>query len=124
MFLCHFPSGCPAWELPSALPVRSSDLPLAIGERSPGLLKPNKCNIPLAIGRRRVQIRNPPAARTQHLSDGVRQRVESEVGKLVGALVPLPRDVLQRERVKAATQFQNALEVRTQTLIANAVAEL
>jgi len=47
MFLCHFPSGCPAWELPSALPVWSSDLPLAKGERSPGLLKPNKCNIPL-----------------------------------------------------------------------------
>jgi hypothetical protein len=27
MFLCHFPSGRPAWALPSALPVRSSDLP-------------------------------------------------------------------------------------------------
>ncbi len=28
MFLCHFPSGRPAWALPSALPVWSSDLPL------------------------------------------------------------------------------------------------
>lgn len=59
MFLCHFPSGCPAWELPSALPVWSSDLPLARGERSPGLLKPNKCNIRRTRGPRRGQIPYP-----------------------------------------------------------------
>ena len=40
MFLCHFPSGHPAWALPSALPggARTFLPPPESGERSPGLL--------------------------------------------------------------------------------------
>ena len=40
MFLCHFPSGRPAWALPSALPggARTFLPPPESGERSPGLL--------------------------------------------------------------------------------------
>jgi len=39
MFLCHFPSGRPAWVLPSALPGGARTfLPSTSEERSPGLL--------------------------------------------------------------------------------------
>ncbi len=109
MFLCHFPSGRPAWELPSALPDWSSDLPprqVGAATRPTGLL------LILAVIGRTVRAR--PG----------RLGVQGQVGELIGALVLLAPDVGDREAVELALQLHDALEERAQACVADAVAKL
>ena len=93
MFLCHFPSGYPAWELPSALPVWSSDLPPS-AEADGGhpacwnasIIPPRDCAlIPVTA-------------------------VQRQVRQLVRPFVPLARDVLHREPLKLPAQLQYPVE--------------
>ena len=102
MFLCHFPSGRPAWELPSALLDWSSDLPpRQVGAAT----RPTGLRLILAV--------IGCGARTLG-----RSGVEGQVGELIGALVLFARHVGDLETLELTPQLDDALEERAQASVA------
>jgi len=123
MFLCHFPSGRPAWVLPSALPggARTFLAPPEGGERSPGLL-----GLSQVYQGACVTIRQGFSLRGAISQEGAlgRRAVERQVGELVRALVLSPRDVRHFEAIEAVAQFDDPVEERLQPGIPHSVAIL
>src|SRR3990172_6442270 len=109
MFLCHFPSGCPAWALPSALPFGARTFLPVTGatERSPGLLDQD------SVYQRR-----------RSASPALVSGVQRQIRQFIRPLVLRPGHGADREGVELTAKLKQSLEERAEPLVAHLVAKL
>ena len=127
MFLCHFPSGHPAWALPSALPVGARTfLPEQVQGGHPAYwVFFDYIRTMVAHCLDAEPGSGGTGSSTQSVSELlVGRAVEGEVGELVGSFVLRTRHMHHIERIEPPPQLDQPVEERLQPRVPDLVAKL